>query len=125
MNDLIKDLLVKGNGCHVNSVFYGCIIYADDVILLSPSLLGLQAMLDTCTQYIVSHNIVFNRKKSVYTIIGKLHNTQPAPIYLDGTILEYVTRFKYLGITFSSGRTLSVDTACIKRKFYSACNSVL
>ena len=97
----------------------------NDVILLSPSLLGLQAMLDSCTQYSVSHNIVFNSKKSAYTIIGKLHNTQPAPIYLGGTTLEYVTRFKYLGITFSSGRTLSVDTACIKRKFYSACNSVL
>lgn len=30
-----------------------------------------------------------------------------------------------LYITFVTGRTLSVDIVCIKRKFYSACNSVL
>ena len=29
-------------GCHTGSVFVGCIMYADDIILLCPSLHGLQ-----------------------------------------------------------------------------------
>jgi len=32
INDLLKDLLAKDYGCHVGSVFFGCFIYADDII---------------------------------------------------------------------------------------------
>jgi len=34
-------------------------------------------------------------------------------------------KFKYLGINFIAKRTLTVDIASIKRKFYVACISVL
>jgi len=30
-----------------------------------------------------------------------------------------VERFKYFGVIFNSGRNLTVDILCIKRKFYS------
>ena len=33
-------------------------------------------------------------------------------------------RFKYLGVTFNSGRNLRVDILCVKRKFYAACNAI-
>ena len=32
--------------CYVNKEYFGCIMYADDLILLSPSILDLQDMLD-------------------------------------------------------------------------------
>ena len=67
----LKDLLAKDYGCHVGSVFFGCFIYADDIIILSPTLCGLQEMLNVCTWYSRSHDIVFNSKKSVYTTVGK------------------------------------------------------
>ena len=35
-------------GCFVKSVFLGCIIYADDIILFCPSVHGLQEMLAVC-----------------------------------------------------------------------------
>ena len=62
VNDLVNNLVDKDCGCHVGSVFFGCFIYADDVILLSPSLIGLQAMLDVCACYSNTHDIIFESK---------------------------------------------------------------
>ena len=36
-------------GCQIFNAFVGCLFYADDIILLSPSVNGLQSMLDVCS----------------------------------------------------------------------------
>jgi len=43
---VIKELQLNGDGCYVGKCFIGCIMYADDLLLLSPSIIGLQRMLD-------------------------------------------------------------------------------
>ena len=35
-------------GCHLRNVYLGCIMYADDLLLLLASVSELQLMLDTC-----------------------------------------------------------------------------
>ena len=69
INDLLKDLLAKDYGCHVGSVFFGCFIYADDIIILSPTLCGLQEMLNVCTRYSLSHDIVFLTLRSLCILL--------------------------------------------------------
>jgi len=49
----------------------------------------------------------------------------PSSVFLGGVALEWVKRFKYLGVTFNSGRNLRVDILCVKRLFYSACNAIV
>ena len=61
---------LTGNGCFVNTTFVGCIMYADDLLLLSPSLRGMQAMLDICTRFGTSHNIAFNVKQNSVVLYG-------------------------------------------------------
>ena len=39
---------LSGHGWHINNTFLGCAIYADDLIIISASQCGLQAMLDVC-----------------------------------------------------------------------------
>jgi len=34
--------------CHLRSMFIGCLLYADDLLLICPSVRGLQTMLDVC-----------------------------------------------------------------------------
>jgi len=46
-------------------------MYADDLILLFPSLCSLQFMVDTCSDYAIKHSLVFNSKKTVHTIVNK------------------------------------------------------
>ena len=40
------------------------IFFADDITLFSPSLTGLQELVDVCYDYALSHDIVFNCNKS-------------------------------------------------------------
>jgi len=51
------------NTLEISNVFMGCIMYADDLILISPTVGGLQSMLTVCTNYGHSFDIVFNAKK--------------------------------------------------------------
>jgi len=69
-DDLIRQLESDGLGCCVNGMCIGCIVYADDILLLSAYVASLQAMLAVCDDYGCKHNILFNCKISVCFKIG-------------------------------------------------------
>ena len=60
LDQLILALKELGIGCHLNGMFVGAFIYADDVTLLAPTNMALKAMLNTCTDFAASHNLLFN-----------------------------------------------------------------
>ena len=50
-------------------------MYADDLLLLSPTVGGMQALLDIYDSYGHSSNIIFNTKKTTCTVLGNArHN---------------------------------------------------
>ena len=66
--------------------------YADDLILLAPSLSMLREMLDFCTKYVVMHNITFKAMKS-HCIRFSLH---------DISVEQFTTLFQGAGLTWFS-----------------------
>ena len=46
INDIIGQLKDSGLRCHIGSVYFGCIMYADDLVILAASLTMLQAMIE-------------------------------------------------------------------------------
>jgi len=56
----------------LNCYIYLYCLYADDVILLSASVLQLQQMLDICSTQAADIDIAFNAKKSSLFAVGKL-----------------------------------------------------
>ena len=63
IDDLIKELRQSqqsGHGIHAGTVFVGCILYADDIVLLSGNCYGLQKMMDICSDYGNRFGIRFN-----------------------------------------------------------------
>ena len=42
VNDIIVALSESGAGCYYDNMFVGCVMYADDLLLLSASLCDLQ-----------------------------------------------------------------------------------
>lgn len=124
VDDLIGQLADSNLGCYIGCNFFGCVMYADDIILLSASVSGLQSMLDRCYEYGCDNCIIFNPKKSVCCVFGHWANIISS-MKLGNMLIDWVTSFKYLGVTFISGSKLNIDTEVIKRKFYAACNSVL
>ena len=101
------------NGCHIKNVFVGCILYAHDIILLSPSVAGLQAMLNCCSSTSADLHLKFNCAKSCCVIFEPAYKS---------VISEWTNFLKYLGLYLNSGNDLFNDISLIKRRFYSACN---
>jgi len=54
------------------SLFVGCILYADYIILLSPSVTGLQQMLDTCSEIARLISLAYNVHKSHCIVVGNV-----------------------------------------------------
>ena len=64
INLFIVELRTLDIGCHFNSMFTACLLYADDIMLLSPSLIGLQQMLISCGECSLEMKLKFNCKKN-------------------------------------------------------------
>ena len=52
-------------GCKLVDNYYGCLLYADDIVLLAHNLNGMQRMLDICTDFGIEYGVKFNETKSV------------------------------------------------------------
>ena len=104
--------------------FTGMILYADDILLLSPTVQGLQNMLDKCSDIFGNIKLQFNAKKSVCVAIGAASEYEISDMKLQNCSLAWSKMFKYLGVTFKAGKTLAVDNSSTIRKFYSSCNSI-
>jgi len=114
MDDLSDKLNMSKTGCNFNNMFINHLSYADDMCLIAPSARALQKLLDICQEYALTHNIIYNTKKSVYMYVKSLNlKVDHVPyITMGARILKYVTIFKYLGCIISD--TLA-DDLYIKR----------
>ena len=60
MDEVIKRLKASKLGCCANGVYYGCLVYADDIMLISHSLQVMQRMLDLFGTFSVDLEVKFN-----------------------------------------------------------------
>ena len=117
INDLIVKLRKCGLGCFVCNIFCGCMLFADDILLLSGSLSHLQLMLDICVNFADNNDIMFNHKKSNLFQIGLSADTILPQLSLGCNELKWISELKYLGVVFMCGKKLLVNTDLQCRKF--------
>jgi len=60
MDVLIHRLRHSGLGCKVLQQYFGCIVYADDIIMLSHNLNAMRRMLQICEQFALDLDVKFN-----------------------------------------------------------------
>ena len=60
IDELIVQLRNSGLGCRIDHYFYGCLGYADDLLLLSASRSGLQAMTRICENFAKLKHLKFS-----------------------------------------------------------------
>lgn len=125
MNIFIVRLRALHCGCSIDGHFLGCLLYADDMILLSASVDGLQKMLDCCFDVSCEVLLTFNCSKSCCFEIGKSKGKPVSDMRLGLDTISWSNSFKYLGVSFHAGHSLRVNVEVIKHKFFAACNSVL
>jgi len=124
MDNLIDKLEACGYGCKVHGVYAGCILYADDIILLAHTSYAMQKMLDVCSEESISLDLKFNVNKSVALRVGPRWRTLCAPLTLGSTALRFVQSTKYLGVYLKSDVKYSCSYGHLKLRFYSCFNAL-
>ena len=71
INDLIIRLKNSRLGYYVFGEYTGCILYGDDIVLLSAFVRQLQVMLSICSQYALDNELIFNNNKLYNMGFGK------------------------------------------------------
>jgi len=106
---------------------YVCILlYADDILLIAPSVTSLQQLLNICEQELEWLDMSLNAKKSTCICIGPRFNANCCNIVTrDGRELAWTNVVRYLGIFFIDSASCfrcSLDNA--KRSFYRSFNGI-
>jgi hypothetical protein len=101
VNGLIEELSNTKVGCSIDDKIVNNISYADDMVLLGPSVSAVNKLLRKCEDYAGAHGLRYNVKKSellVFQPQSKAHKVNVVPpVLLYGIALNRVEHFKYLG----------------------------
>ena len=68
-DDLNHHLQAAGVGCYVGGACLNSQSYADDKVLLAPTVTALQTLLEVCRTYAGPHDIVYNTTKTVCMLV--------------------------------------------------------
>jgi len=109
--------------CTIGGLFVSCILYADDIVLMSSTCYGLHKLINICTEYGNERDIKVNPDKSQIATFGGSH---PAvtDIKINGTLVNWAVSVKYLGCTFRC-HTCETDASSFVGKFYGAFNNII
>ena len=130
MDGLSYKLNRSGIGCYINNVCVNHICYADDIVVLSPSVVALQRILDMCNDYADVHDMKFSvgpEGKSQCMICWPrkwTHKFLPKFI-LAGTLLPIVESYEYLGYTICDSQVDNEEMMKRMRKLYSTGNMII
>ena len=91
----------------MNSNPIKCLMYVDDIILLSSTAQGLQQELNISVQYCNDWCLSINTSKTKIIIFNKAGMLCKTKFYLADVEQECVQEYKYLGVTFCSSGSFS------------------
>ena len=127
VDDLSCALNTCAVGCYISSCRVNHLMYADDLVLLAPSVGGLNKLLRCCERFGSSHDIKFNCSKSAIICFksGLLAGANLPSFQLNGSDIKEVTQYKYLGHILSSDLSDNADIDRQRKQLYARANSVL
>ena len=116
INDLTKELLDPSyKPITLNETKLSCLMYADDLVLLSESELGMKKCLATLERFCCRWRLTVSTRKTKILIINQ-QRQHPYTFKILNTTLEVVKSYKYLGIIIDKKRNFSTakDELCSK-----------
>jgi len=91
--------------CKPGSNLY-IIVYADDILLLAPTVTALEKLLHECECEVISLDMLINCKKSFCLRVGQRCDAVCANVVnYCGQSISWVAEIRYLGIYFASSRS--------------------
>ena len=110
-------MIESGLGCYLNMTCFSILLYADDIVLLAPSVHSLQLLLHTCEDELSSLDMRLNIKKSVCIRIGPRYKADCCNLVTrDNCELLWCNNIRYLGVYTTSS---AVFTCCLSDAMHS------
>jgi Reverse transcriptase (RNA-dependent DNA polymerase) len=113
IDDLVTSVRSANAGCYLS--FNSCckLLYADDILLLSPSITGLQLLLNACEKELDNIDMRINVNISSCIRFSNRFNSPCAEIVSShGVVIKWSDSCRYLGIHFASGRSPNIVKEC-------------
>jgi hypothetical protein len=99
-------------------------MFADDVIILSISVVDLQRLIDICIIEFKNIGLDINNNKSCCLRIGTRHCITPVNIIVNNIPLPWKQELRYLGIVINSAKSFKVNSQNCKQKYFRALNGI-
>jgi len=120
-NIYLRDLpLIFDNNCDpvtLNEAPLSCLMYADDLVLLSQSEKGLQTSLDKLYDYCVKWKLCVNNTKTKVMIFNKSGRMLNNHVFkYDNNLIELCNEYCYLGILFTPSGSFTKTINYLKDK---------
>ena len=115
--DDLKDYLqATGEGCYVGGAWVHSLCYADDMVLLAPTVTAPQTLLEVCHANAGPHDIVYNTTETVCMLVRpkQSQGRVSTRVRLGNEELSFVEEFRYLWHITTADCT---DDKDIKRQF--------
>lgn len=125
INDIVDKVYAANVGCYISSICASIFIYADDILLVAPTITGLQLLLHVCENELLKLDMQLNVNKSMCIRFGPCFNSEAVDIVsLNGSVVKWVDCCRYLGVFFVSGRTFRCSFSNAKSRFFRAFNAL-
>ena len=113
-------------GCTVGNMVVNHVKFADDICMFSPSISGLQCLLNICGDYAPEHEIIFNCNKTIGVLFCPKKYKQPAPsnVFLNGVRVKFLNQVKYLGVWINASLKDDDDIQRQAKSLYCATNKL-
>jgi hypothetical protein len=102
-------------------------MYADDLVIIAPTVRGQQSLVNVCQDFAASHDVIFNHSKSMTMIFRPKGDTSALydSLFLNGEQLKIVARTKYLGHFITNDLSDHTDIARQCRQMYVQGNTLI
>jgi hypothetical protein len=98
INNLIAKLEASGKTYQLNGQSKGILVYADDTNVIAHNPKDLYICIFIIERYCMLYDIAINEKKTKWMLFGEPKSNLNEEIRVNGTILEKVNSFKFLGV---------------------------
>ena len=98
IDDLVKYVNKANVGCRIRAICTAIYLYADDVILLAPSVSALQVLVGIWAAELLMSRHGYKREKSACMRFGQRHRNTCLKVVASGHSVKWAESAKYLGV---------------------------
>ena len=120
---LIDRVLELNIGCHVGDTPACVMMYADDIVLLSPTRSAMQKLLNVCEDYGNEYGLSFNPDKSEAVIFGP--RIKKFYLFLNNKVIPFCDNVKHPGHKITNLKNNLFDCDSIINDLKTRCNIIL